>query len=300
MDLQTLKQQYIAHLELERGRSAKTIENYNRYLERFLTYTRAKTLDTLTAKHIEQFREHLAKQPGTIVGGVIKPMKRKTQNYHLIALRSFLSYITNRGLHTLAPDSITLAPAFISSPKYITNDELVRLKNAPNTKTIIGKRDTAIIALLCTTGLRVSELCALSVADMDINKDIFWVTGRGGKRRDVVFVQSARQAVQTYCKARTDTESALFIRYGRKANDGGDMRLQPRAVQRMLQTYAVQAGIVGTVTPLVIRHTVVRELYYSGSDCKSIQMLLGHTDIAITTKYLRTLGVGTETDEAQM
>ena len=285
MDLATLKRQFLEYLEIERGRSLKTVENYSRYLERFFTFVKVTKPVDITEEHIREFRSYLNREPGTKVGGRVESMKQRTQNYYLIALRVFLKYINGRGIETISPARIELAKISERSLNLISTTELVRLRTAPNTNELAGKRDKAILELLFSTGLRISELCALSINDVDLTRDEFPVRGTGGKIRMVFLSDAARCSIENYRKARRDFDSAMFIRYGRKANDGGDLRLHPRAVQRLLIKYAGQAGITRRITPSIIRHSFAADLLQNGTDIQSVQALLGHASINTTQVY---------------
>lgn len=285
MKLAELKKQFLEYLEIERGRSVKTVENYDRYLERFFDFAKVSEPKHLTEEQIREFRIYLNRQPGTKVGGKIDPMKRRTQNYYLIALRAFLKYMRRRGIESLSPERIELAKVPERSLDLISSTELKRLMATPDKKTLEGKRDKAILELLFSTGLRISELCGLSIDDIDMSREEFSVRGKGDKVRVVFLSDSAKAAVQDYVKNRKDMDDALFVRYGRKMNDGGDLRLSPRAVQRLLKTYAAKAGITRKVTPHVIRHSFATDLLSNGADLRSVQALLGHANIGTTQIY---------------
>ncbi len=285
MDIQSLKRQFLEYLEIERGRSVKTVENYDRYLERFIEFAKVKKPTDITEKQIREFRMYLNRQKGTKVGGRMEPMKRRTQNYYLIALRAFLKYMRKLDIKVISPEQIELAKVPDRSLDLISHAELQRLRAAPNTKEIEGKRDRAILELLFSTGLRVSELCGLSIDDVDLTRDEFSVRGKGDKVRVVFLSDDARAALQSYLKARKDLDDAMFVRYGRKVNDGGELRLQPRAVQRILKKYATLAGITRKVTPHVIRHSFATDLLQNGADIRSVQALLGHASINTTQVY---------------
>lgn len=284
-ELSELKQQFLKYLEIERGRSAKTIENYDRFLERFLAFSQLHKPSELTEKQVQKFRLYLDRQPGTKSGGRQEPMKRRTQNYYLIALRAFLTYLRLCGIEVISPERIQLIQLTKRPPDVIPTYELNRLRAAPDTQTLEGKRDKALLELLFSTGLRISELCALSIADIDLTRDEFSVRGNGDKVRSVFLTGVAKDALREYRKARTDSDTALFIRYGRKANDGGDLRLQPRAVQRLLKNYATTAGITHKITPHVIRHSFALDLIRNGADLRSVQALLGHEYLSTTQIY---------------
>ena len=284
-DLVALKQQFLEYLEIERGRSIKTVENYDRYLERFFAFAKVKTVSQLTEEQIREFRLHLNRQAGTKVGGRLEPMKRRTQNYYLIALRAFLKFLRKRGIEALSPERIELAKVPERSLDLITPTELKRLLSAPDLKSLEGKRDKAILELFFSTGLRISELCALSIDDVDLTRDEFSVRGKGDKVRVVFLSEAAKRSLREYLSARKDLDDALFVRYGRKANDGVDPRLQARGVQRLFKQYAAKAGITRKVTPHVLRHSFATDLLSNGADLRSVQALLGHAHIGTTQVY---------------
>lgn len=285
--LRSLKRKYLTYLATEWGGSAKMVENYDRYLERFLTYTKVTTPAAISAERVAAFRLYLAKQPGAKIGNTVEPMKQRTQNYYLIALRMFLKYLQSQGYETISAQQVVLAKVPKRSIDLISPAELDRLRAAPDLRTLEGKRDKAILELLCSTGVRMSELCALSVGDIDIIHREFVIPGTGNKNRNLFLSDAARQALRAYLKARTDTDTALFIRYGRKANDGGDLRIHPRAVQRMVKKYAAAVGITTVVTPHAIRHAFATDLLAHGADIKTLQVLLGHDCKTSTNLYTK-------------
>lgn len=285
MQLSEAKRQFLEYLEIERGRSVKTIENYDHYLEVFLKYAKTDDPTKLTETLVREFRLHLNRQPGTKVGGRMEPMKRKTQNYYLIALRAFLKYLRKRGIESLNPERIELAKVPERSLDLITTAELNRLLKAPDISTKVGLRDRAILELLFSTGLRISELCGLSIDDIDLTREEFSVRGKGDKIRVVFLSPEAKKALQAYLKARTDMDEAMFVQYGKNAKSATDLRLSVRAVQRMLKQRAVEAGITRKVTPHVIRHSFATDLLQNGADLRSVQALLGHANIGTTQVY---------------
>jgi site-specific recombinase XerD len=285
MTLVELKRQFLEYLEIERGRSVKTVENYDRYLNRFLEYSKAKNPSDLTEEQVREFRLYLNRQSGTKVGGRTEPMKRRTQNYYLIALRAFLKFMRKRGVSSLSPERIELAKVPERSLDLISTAELTRLMSAPATDSLEGKRDRAILELLFSTGLRISELCSLSIDDVDLTRDEFSVRGKGDKVRVVFISEEARATIKNYLAARKDMDDALFVRYGKKAHVGEDARVTPRVVQRLLKRYAAKAGITRKVTPHVIRHSFATDLLSNGADLRSVQALLGHAHIGTTQIY---------------
>ena len=285
MKLVELKRQFLEYLEIERGRSVKTIENYDRYLDKFLAFAKTDNPSKLTEDMVREFRLYLNRQPGTKVGSRMEPMKRKTQNYYLIALRAFLKYLRKREIESLSPEKIELAKVPERSLDLITNQELGRLLKAPDTSTIQGLRDRAILELLFSTGLRISELTSLSIDDVDLSRDEFSVRGKGDKIRVVFLSDSAKKSISYYLKARKDMDDALFIQFGKNAKGAKDLRLSPRAVQRMLKVCAAKAGITRKVSPHVIRHSFATDLLQNGADLRSVQALLGHAHIGTTQVY---------------
>lgn len=285
MDLTELKKQFLEYLEIERGRSVKTVENYDRYLTRFFAFAKVKKPKDISEEQIREFRLYLNRQPGTKVGSRIEPMKRRTQNYYLIAVRAFLKFLRKRGVESTSPERIELAKVPERSLDLISPAELERLLSAPKTDSLEGKRDRAILELLFSTGLRISELCALSIDDVDLTRDEFSVRGKGDKVRVVFLTEAAKSTVRDYLAARKDMDDALFVRYGKKAHLGHDARVTPRTVQRLLKHYAARAGITRKVTPHVIRHSFATDLLSNGADLRSVQALLGHAHIGTTQVY---------------
>jgi len=285
MTVSDLKRQFFEYLEIERGRSVKTVINYERYLNRFLNFSKAVKPADITEEQVREFRLYLNRQAGTKVGGRREPMKRRTQNYYLIALRAFLKYMRKRGEESLSPEKIELAKVPERSLDLISENELNRLLSSPLVDKIEGKRDRAILELLFSTGLRISELCGLSIDDVDLTRDEFSVRGKGDKVRVVFLSDEAKQTIKNYLAARKDMEDALFIRYGKKAHVGEEARISPRVVQRLLKRYAAKAGITRKVTPHVIRHSFATDLLSNGADLRSVQALLGHAHIGTTQIY---------------
>jgi site-specific recombinase XerD len=285
LDLQTLKRQFLEDLEISKGRSLKTVENYDRYLTVFLERTKAKNPKDITDDMIRTYRLDLnRKESGAIVSGRKETIKKRTQNYYLIALRAFLKYLMKREITSLAPDRIELAKVPERSLDLITSDELLRILRAPDGTTVKGLRDKAILELFFSTGLRVSELCSLS-RDLDLSRDEFSVRGKGEKVRVVFLSQEAKDAVRAYLSKRDDMEEAMFVNVGRNKNGEQEKRLTSRSIERIVKYYAIKAGVSKKVTPHVIRHSFATDLLQNGADLRSVQMLLGHANIATTQIY---------------
>jgi len=285
-DLRSLKTQFLEYIEIEKGRSVKTVENYDRYLSRFLAQTKVSKPSELTEPIVREFRLWLNRQPGSSGG-----MKKKTQNYYMIALRAFLKYLRKQNIESLQPERIELAKVGSRDLDLISSQELERLMRAPaealekaesETAELTALRDKAILELLFSTGLRVSEICSLN-ADLDLSRDEFAVRGKGDKVRVVFLSPAAKKTVAAYLIGRKDMGEALFVSYGRGGKESS--RLTPRSVERMVKHYAVKAGITRKVTPHVIRHSFATDLLENGADLRSVQALLGHANIATTQVY---------------
>lgn len=279
-DLKSLKTQFLEHIEIEKGRGVKTVENYDRYLMRFLNFAQVSSPAQITEQKVREFRITLNRSSGT--SGT---MKKNTQNYHLIALRAFLKFLRKRDIASLNPERIELAKVGGRDLDLITADELNRIMKAPTGDTLQALRDRAILELFFSTGLRVSELCNLN-QDLDLTRDEFSVRGKGEKVRVVFLSPSAKEAVAAYVKKRGDMSDALFVSYGKSRLKGKDLsRITPRSVERLVKQYAIKAGITRKVTPHVIRHSFATDLLENGADLRSVQALLGHANIATTQVY---------------
>lgn len=290
-EIETLKREFLEYIEIERGRSLKTVENYDRYLSRFVGFAKISHPREITEDIVRRFRLYLNRQIANSDGDTLK---KRTQNYYLIALRGFLKYLMRRSISTLSPDKIELAKVSERSLDLITNEELGRILSGPDVETasmgdeLMVLRDRAILAVLFSTGLRVSELCSLP-RDLDLSRDEFTVRGKGEKVRIVFLSDDAKQAVQDYLARRGDIDDALFIshakRDAKKDATEGSRRLTPRSVERIVQKYAIKAGVTKKVTPHVIRHSFATNLLHNGADIRSVQALLGHADISTTQIY---------------
>lgn len=283
------KQEFLEYLEIERGRAIKTVENYDRYLTRFFGHTKVKQPKDITESKVREFRLWLNRQ----VTQNGETLKRRTQNYYLIALRAFLKFLRKRGVTSLSPERIELAKVPQRDLDLITRAELNRLLEAPmvaykkaetDSEQIRALRDNAILQLLFSTGLRVSELVSLD-SDIDLSKDEMSVRGKGDKVRVVFFSPEAKKAVQKYIDARKDLDEALFVNMGRNATERNELRLTTRSVERIVKHYATRAGITKKVTPHVVRHSFATDLLQNGADIRSVQALLGHANIATTQVY---------------
>jgi site-specific recombinase XerD len=284
-ELEQLKREFLEHVEIEKGRSLKTIENYKHYLDRFLEFSKAEKPDDITDALLREYRLWLNRQTArTHKGGAKDTLKRKTQNYYLIALRAFLKYLRKREIAALSPERIELAKVGDRSLDLISSEELGRLMDAPKGSDVKDLRDKAMLELLFSTGLRVSELCSLD-RDLDLSRDEFSIRGKGDKVRVVFLSGEAKDVLREYLKKRDDIDDALFVQFGKNAKSAKSARLTPRSVERIVKSYAIKAGITKKVTPHVIRHSFATDLLQNGADLRSVQALLGHANITTTQVY---------------
>ena len=278
-DLKALKTEFLEYLEIEKGRSIKTVENYDRYLTRFLEHTKITSPSKLTEQAVREFRIFLNRQPGTT-----GTMKHKTQNYYMISLRAFLKFLRKRDIESLNPERIELAKVGSRDLDLITSAELERLMAGPKGSGLAELRDRASLELFFSTGLRVSELCSLN-RDLDLTRDEFSIRGKGEKIRVVFLSSEAKACIKAYLDKRGDVEEALFIQMGKNSKNAKDLRLTPRSVERLVKKYSTKAGITRKVTPHVIRHSFATDLLQNGADLRSVQALLGHANITTTQVY---------------
>ena len=285
------KQQFLEYVEIEKGRSLKTVENYDHYLSRFLEYTKNDNPASINDNMVREFRLWLNRQSTGNNRATGLTLSKKTQNYYLIALRAFLKYLARQDIKSMAPERIELAKVSERSLDLITHAELIRLLESPKGTDIKDLRDKAILELLFSTGLRVSELCALN-SDIDLSSEELSIRGKGGKVRVVFISEEARDAVKKYLAARKDMSDALFVQIdsgiGKKKgkNENKDVRaLTKRSIERIVKQHAIKAGISKKVTPHVMRHMFATDLLGNGADLRSVQAMLGHANIGTTQIY---------------
>lgn len=272
---------FLEYMEVERGRSLKTIENYSLYLNRFYEFAGDIKVSAIDLNMVSKWRQWLNRYKGE--DG--REISKTTQNYHLIALRSFLKYMARRDVKTLAPEKIELATSKRPQVSFLTPEEVVALLTTADTSTPTGLRDRAIMELLFSTGLRVSELVNLNRDSINLDKGEFSIRGKGQKDRPVYMSDSAKAAVLNYIKTRKDESEPLFVQTSRSKNPNDLNRLTPRTIQRIVETYRVKAGITKHVTPHTLRHSFATDLLGNGADLRSVQTMLGHANISTTQIY---------------
>ena len=293
MDISELVADFLESLEIEKGRSTKTVENYGLYLARFI--------DLIT----EDFEGQDMIKPSDITPEILRRFRLKlnrfsdnqnkerlsalTQSYHLIALRGFFKYLAKRGIKSLDPSLIDLPRAAKKQVTFLHFDEIERLLAEIPLDTESGLRDRAIIELLFSGGLRVSELCSLNRDSINLERREFMVRGKGKKDRPIFIDKSTAECIEDYLNMRTDTLPALFLNNSANqqiSSTSGDFRrLTPRSIERIVQKYTRLAGITKHVTPHTMRHSFATDLLMNGADIRSVQSLLGHANISTTQIY---------------
>jgi site-specific recombinase XerD len=280
--------EFLEYLQVERGSSPLTIRNYRHYLTRFENWMESEhireDLKDINPEVVRRFRVHLTNLPGE--NGQL--MKRRTQGYHAIALRSFLKWLIRNDCVVMAPDKIDLPKVDDRQVKFLTGEQVDRLLNAPSLDSIQGKRDKAILEVLFSTGLRVSELTKLDRDKINLETREFGVVGKGGKARVVFLSSRATDWLIKYLNERKDHYKPLFIHHKGKVEptiNDEKMRLTPRSVQRMIKKYSHKMKMPIEVTPHVMRHSFATDLLNAGADIRSVQEMLGHKNISTTQIY---------------
>lgn len=285
MYLSELINDFIEHLEVEGGRSLKTTENYRLYLERFIEFSDDITVDKITTEQIRRYRLWLNRYENNNN----QSLSLMTQAYHLIALRGFLTYLSRRDIQSLSADKIILPKLAREQVTFLHYDEVSNLLDQIDLSTETGLRDRAIIELLFSSGLRVSELVNLNRDHINLARKEFMVRGKGQKDRPVFVSNGAAERVGDYLDSRQDSLVPLFISYsrfaGQTSTSGDFRRLQARSIQRMVAHYARMAGITKHVSPHTLRHSFATDLLMNGADLRSVQAMLGHSNISTTQVY---------------
>lgn len=286
---------FLQYLELEKGRSKKTISSYRLSLEKFFNFTGQIVPQDITLDLIKKYRLHMngsillvrLRSPQVTTNRLpqtaAKELKRITQNYHIVVLRSFLKYLAKNDIKTLPPEKIELAKIPERQVNFLEAEEVEQLLNFDAAKNLRQLRDKAILELLFSTGLRVSELANLNRADVNLKKDEFSVRGKGGKVRPVFTSSRAREAIKDYLSRRADPEPAMFVSVPK--NKTALTQLTTRSIERMIKKYAVRAGIAKKITPHTLRHSFATDLLINGADIRSVQAMLGHSSITTTQIY---------------
>ena len=276
-ELDRLIEEFLENLEIERNCSPLTIRNYRHYLNRFSSWLKRNNLQgepgSINLEIIKKYRVFLARF--STPNGI--PLSRSTQSYHVIALRAFLRWLIKNDYKTIPPEKIDLPKSESHSLKFLSTEQVERLLSQPQISTLRGIRDKAILEVLFSTGLRVSELVKLNRDQIDLRRREFGVIGKGGRSRVVFLSQRAADWLKKYLDGREDSTQPLFI--------GKEMRLTARSVQRIVAKYGRKARLPIEVTPHVIRHSFATDLLMAGADIRSVQEMLGHKNISTTQIY---------------
>jgi len=275
---------YIEHLEVEGGRSPRTAENYKLYLERFVEFTEDIKVEKIKTETIRKYRLWLSRYKNYSND----ELSIMTQSYHLIALRGFLGYLSKRDIASLTPDKIELPKTARKQVTFLYADEIDRIIDEIKGSTESDLRDRALIELLFSSGLRVSELVNLNRDHINTKRREFMVRGKGQKDRPIFISEKSAYHINAYLSGRLDNLPPLFLNYSRNnaANNSGDFRrLTSRSVQRVINKYTKLAGITKKVSPHTMRHSFATDLLMNGADIRSVQSLLGHSNISTTQIY---------------
>lgn len=276
---------FLEYLEVERGRSMRTIRNYDFYLRRFADFAKNPVPSVITRELVHKYRLYLNRLDQ---GREDMTIKKSTQNYHLIALRSFLKYLSKNDIASLPPEQIELAKQSKRTVEFLEAEELNRMLVLPMKlgEGLIALRDKAILELLFSAGLRVSELSGLKIEQINLKRDEFTVRGKGDKPRVCFVSESARAALKEYLGRRRDTSPYFFVSHDRAKRGRGEVGpLTPRSIQRVVEHYATAAGITKRITPHTLRHTFATDLLLNGADIRAVQSMLGHESITTTQVY---------------
>lgn len=285
MTLSSLVTDFLEYLELERNSSQLTIRNYDHYLKRFLEFAKDIEAKDIDLNMIRRYRLYLSRWSDPQTG---KPLKRVTQNYFMIALRAFLRYLARVDVETLSPEKVELGEQEPRPLKILDEVQLKSLLEAPDVSQKDGIRDRALLETLFSTGLRVSELASLNRDTINLNRREFGIVGKGGKERVVFLTDSSAEWLEKYINIRKDTFKPLFIRFQGKVdptNNGEAMRLTTRSIERIIEKYVKKLGLSVKATPHTLRHSFATDLLINGADIRSVQEMLGHSNIATTQIY---------------
>lgn len=292
MNIRQLLGDFLEYLEIERNRSQKTIENYHHYISRFLDWSGIKTSEGINLDVVRKYRIYLNRfqdEKG-------KELKKITQNYHIIALRSFIKYLSKRDISVLSAEKIEVGKNPTAMVEFLDPSELERLLNSASSEDAKSLRDRAILELLFSAGLRVSELTSINRDQVNLKNQEFSVRGKGGKVRIVFISDTAKEALGKYLSKRIDIDPALFVRLPKKGvketDKKGNLRITQRSIQRIVKYYATKAGIVKDVHPHTLRHSFATDLLANGADIRSVQAMLGHSSITTTQIYTHVTNQG--------
>lgn len=284
-ELELWKKRFLTYIEVEKNNSVLTRRNYDLYLSRFIEVSKLTKPEQITLDDVRDFRLWLNRRENQRGGS----LKKSTQNYYLIALRSFLKYLAKNDIKSLVPDKIELAKISERQVNFMEGQDLERFLSAPlkvPAPKVVNYRDKAILEMLFSTGLRVSELAHLRRDQVNLAKDEFTVRGKGDKLRLVFMSPNAKQWLKAYLDKRHDMNPSLLLRHDRAGRRSSEVKsLTPRSIQRLVDHYAKAAGITKRITPHTLRHSYATDLLMNGADIRSVQAMLGHASIQTTQIY---------------
>ncbi len=286
-EIYALAKQFCDHLEIEMNRSKRTTESYIRTLSYFFLWGNIETPQDITAEKVHLYRIYLNRKM-TRSG---QTLKKTTQSYQAIVIRTFLKYLAKQDIHTLNAEKIEVGKSPDRQVDFLEYEEIERLLSSATGNTEKSLRDHAILELLFSSGLRVSELVGLDRHHINLDKEEFSVRGKGGKIRIVFISPDAKMALKKYLDRRVDVDTALFVSQknlrlkNTKLSPKESHRLTVRSIERLVKYYAVKAGIVKDVHPHTLRHSFATDLLQNGADIRSVQSMLGHSSITTTQIY---------------
>ncbi len=286
-ELEHHAKEFLEHLEIELNRSPTTLANYSLVLRQFLDWGQLEIPREITQEKVREYRIYLNRRSAK-QGDLLK---KNTQTYHAVVIRTFLKYLAKNDCDSVPPEKIEVGKIPDRQVDFLEIDEVVRLLDATKGSTLRSFRDQAIIELLFSAGLRVSELTGLNRDHINLSKEDFSVRGKGSKLRIVFLSSEARDALKQYLDKRTDVDPALFIALPKKGlvntrnAKRETLRLTPRSIQRLIKYYTKKAGITKDVHPHTLRHSFATDLLINGADIRSVQAMLGHASITTTQVY---------------
>jgi site-specific recombinase XerD len=281
---------YLSFIEVEKNYSKFTIRNYSHYLKMFSNWFEKhyaqEYIEKLTSEMVRKYRLYLSRFED-VHGKLLSPT---TQSYYVISLRAFLKYCAKKGIKTLSSEKVDLPKSEEHRIKFLDRDQVERLLTAPDTSMMSGLRDRAILEVLFSTGLRVSELAKLDIDKIDLKQREFGIIGKGRRARVVFLSERCTAWLDRYLSTRTDPYRALWIRIPKSgewdpAMGGERARLSIRGIQRIVEKYRRAAGLPIKVSPHVLRHSFATTLLQQGADLRSVQEMLGHKNVATTQIY---------------
>jgi len=280
---------FLDYMEVEKSSSKLTIRNYHHYLKRFAEWFHRqdsnKRIEELDLNMLRGYRLYLSRYKDEYNGNLAKV----TQSYHVIAIRSFLKWLTKNDVVVLAPEKIDLPRTESRSLSFLNRHQVESLLNSPNVDEEAGLRDRTILEVLFSTGLRVSELVKLNRDKINFETREFGIIGKGGRARVVFLSDRAAGWLRRYFQEREDDWQPAFIRYAKnktpKLPKGEDMRLTARSVQRIVKKYRRLAKLPVEITPHGLRHSFATDLLQQGAGLREVQEMLGHKNVATTQVY---------------